>query len=68
MAYGIRLGMFTVVRWGSLRAYFLAVLFAVYRQIVLFIVGLAARIAVLLYFIMNKVGESNPFRGSFRAF
>ncbi len=38
--------MFPVVRWRSLRAYFLAVLFTVYRQRVLFIVGVAERIAV----------------------
>lgn len=34
------------VRWCSLRAYFLALLFAGYRQKVPFIVGVAVRIAV----------------------
>jgi len=44
----MRLGLFAGVRRCSPRAYFLALLFAVCRQIVLYIVGVAVRIAVLL--------------------
>ena len=44
--YGIRLGLFAGIRQCSLRACFLALLFAVYRQIVLSIVNVAVRIAV----------------------
>jgi len=44
----MRLGLFVGVRWCSPRAHFLALLFAVYRQIVLDIVGVAIRMAVLL--------------------
>ena len=44
--YWIRLGLFASVRVCSPRAHFLALLFAVCRQIVLSIVGVAVRIAV----------------------
>ena len=43
---GCGLGLFAGVRRCSPRAYFLAVLFAVYRQRVVSIVGVAVRIAV----------------------
>ena len=46
--YGMCLGLFVGIRCCSPRAHFLVLLFAVYRQIVLDIVGVAGRMAVLL--------------------
>jgi hypothetical protein len=46
--YGMRLGLFAVVRWCSPQAYFLGLLFAEYLQILCCVVGGAVRIAVLL--------------------
>ena len=44
----MRLGLFAGVRGGSPQARFLALLFAGCRQILLYIIGFAVRIAVLL--------------------